>query len=306
MNNNGKTARSLPRLLALAIGMAAWTSAWGIDVRVASQEAQVPKWVHLAGRVTGICPDIMSSVERVEPRLHFNGYQHGRSLRGIEAGLESGSLDAACALVASPRRRAIALQVGKSVYVTRHLLAARAGDPAVVRDVHDLVRMGALVTSQRGSVFTDELKAAGVHIDDATDDNDVNLRKMLGGHGRFVYMNELTLQHYLHSEGLASRVRVLPVVLGAEPAYFWVSRKADPALAGLLGAALGQLKADGELDRIFARWAAAPQAGASSLSPAMPHTMKPIDSKRRAPAGSPSTSIPNTAVPTVPMPVHTA
>jgi len=166
--------------------------------------------------------------------------------------------------------------------------------------------MGALVTSQRGSVFTDELKAAGVHIDDATDDNDVNLRKMLGGHGRFVYMNELTLQHYLHSEGLASRVRVLPVVLGALPAYFWVSRKADPALAGLLGAALGQLKADGELDRIFARWAAAPQAGASSLSPAMPHTMKPIDSKRRAPAGSPSTSIPNTAVPTVPMPVHTA
>jgi glutamate/aspartate transport system substrate-binding protein len=53
-------------------------------------------------------------------------------------------------------------------------------------------------------------------------------------------------------------VRVLPVVLAAQPAYFWVSRKADPALAGLLGAALDHLKAEGELDRIFARWAAMP------------------------------------------------
>jgi glutamate/aspartate transport system substrate-binding protein len=306
MKNDKKIAWRLPRLVALAIGLAACTSAWGIDVRVASQEAQVPKWVHLPDRVTGICPDIMNSVERIEPRLHFTGYRQGRSLPGIEAGLESGSLDAACALVESPRRRAIAVKAGKSVYLTRHLLAARAGDPAVVRDVQDLVRMGALVTSQRGSVFTDQLKAAGVQVDDATDDNDVNLRKMLGGHGRFAYMNELTLQHYLHSEGLGARVRVLAVVLGAQPAYFWVSRKADPALAGLLGAALGRLRTDGELDRIFARWAAAPQASARSLSPAMPATMSPIDSRRSAPAGSPSISIPNTAVPTVPIPVHTA
>jgi glutamate/aspartate transport system substrate-binding protein len=81
---------------------------------------------------------------------------------------------------------------------------------------------------------------------------------MLAGHGRFAYLNELTMKHYLRSEKLAARVRVLPVVLGAEPSYFWVSRKADPALAGMLGAAIDKLKADGELDRIFAHWAAAP------------------------------------------------
>jgi polar amino acid transport system substrate-binding protein len=118
--------------------------------------------------------------------------------------------------------------------------------------------MGALVTSQRGSVFTDELKAAGVRVDDATDDNGLNLRKMLGGHGRFAYLNELTLRHYLRSEHLEARVRILPVALAAEPAYFWVSRKADPALAPMLGAAIDRLKADGELERIFARWSAHP------------------------------------------------
>jgi glutamate/aspartate transport system substrate-binding protein len=258
MKNDRKTAWPVRRLLALAIGAAACANAWGMDVRMAAQEALAPKWVQLPDRVTGICPDIMAAVERIEPRLHFTGYRRSRSLPGIDAGLESGSLDAACALVESPRRRAIALQAGKSVYMTRHLLAARAGDPAVVRDLQDLVRLGAMVTSQRGAAFTDRLKEAGVRVDDATDDNGVNLRKMLAGHGRFACMNDLTLQHYLRSEGLGPRVRVMPVALAAQPSYFWVSRKADPALADLLGAALDQLKADGELDRIFARWAATP------------------------------------------------
>lgn len=229
-----------------------------MDVRVAAQEAIAPKWILLPARTAGICPDIMAAVERVEPRLHFTGYRRSRSLPGIEAGLETGSLDAACALIASPRRHAIAVPAGKSVYMTRHMLAARAGDTAVVRDMRDLVRMGALVTSQRGSVFTDELKAAGVQVDDATDDNGLNLHKMLGGHGRFAYVNELTLKHYLRSENLSQRVRMLPVVLGAEPARFWVSRKAAPKLAPMLGAALDRLKADGELDRIYAHWASTP------------------------------------------------
>jgi glutamate/aspartate transport system substrate-binding protein len=245
-------------LLAFAFGLAASAGARGMEVRVAAQDAIAPKWIQLPERAAGICPDIMAAVERVEPRLHFSGYRRSRSLPGIEAGLESGSLDVACALIASERRHAVAVPAGKSVYMTRHLLAARAGDQAVVRDVRDLVRMGALVTSQRGSPFTDALKAAGVRVDDATDDNGLNLHKMLGGHGRFAYLNELTLRRYLRNERLNARVRVLTVALGAEPAYFWVSRKADPALAPMLGAAIDKLKANGELERIFAHWAAQP------------------------------------------------
>jgi len=258
MDDIGKRLRRPCRLLALAFGLAAGAGAWGMDVRIAAQEAIAPKWIATPERAAGICPDLMAAVERIEPRLHFTGYRRSRSLPGLEAGLESGSLDAACALVPTPRRRAIAVPAGKSVYLTRHLLVARAGDQAVVRDTQDLVRLGALVTSQRGSAFTDRLKEAGVRVDDASDDHGLNLRKMLGGHGRFAYVNELSLQNMLRSEGLAARVRVLPVVLGAEPAYFWVSRKADPALASLLGNAIDKLKANGELDRIYKRWSSTP------------------------------------------------
>lgn len=229
-----------------------------LDVRIAPQQALAPKWIIGNGRLNGICPDILAAIERVEPRLRFTGLDTSRSLPRIEAGLETGRVDAACALIDSPRRFAIAYPVGKPVYLVRHRLAARADDPAEIAGVADLLRLKALVTSQRGSAFTERLKTAGVRVDDATDDNGVNLRKMLAGHGRFAYMNELTLRRYLRTDGLATRVRVLPEVLAEYPAYFWVSNKADPALGRLLGDALDRLKASGELERIYARWATTP------------------------------------------------
>lgn len=249
-------------LLAAALAATCWEAGAAapgrIAVRIAPQEALAPKWIVEGRRLSGICPDILQAVERIEPRLHFTGLDASRSLPAIEAGMAAGSLDAACALVVSPRRTDSAHTVGKPVYMTRHRLAARADDPVEVRDVADLLRLNALVTSQRGSALTERLKAAGVRVDDATDDNGVNLRKMLAGHGRFAYMNELTLRRYLRADGMAARVRVLPEVLAEAPAYFWVSGKADPLMGRLLGDALDRLKDSGELERIYTRWAGMP------------------------------------------------
>jgi polar amino acid transport system substrate-binding protein len=253
----GKYARTVRyALLALAF---AGGGARALEVRVAAQEALEPKWIHEDGRVIGICPDIMAAIERVEPRLHFVAYRRSsRSLSGIEAGLETGSLDAACGMVSSPHRLAIGRPVGKPIYPVRHYLVVRRNDPVTIESTEDLARLGDLVTSQRASVFTERLREAGVRVDDATDDNRVNLRKILAGHGRFAYINDLTVRYLIRKDGLEDRVRVLPVVLADEPTYFWVSRRADPALAPLLGAALDKLKASGELDRIHVRWATLP------------------------------------------------
>lgn len=264
-------AAAAAALLALAVVPCATASAdaagRGADarivVRVAAQEAIAPKWIPGPPAPTGICPDLFAAIERVEPRLRFTGLDAARSLTAMEVGLESGTLDAACALMASPRRHAVARVVGKPVYLVRHRLVARSEDPAAtnahaITSIADLVRLDALVTSQRSSVLTERLKAAGVRVDDATDDNGLNLRKMLAGHGRFAYLNELTLRHYLRSEHLEKRVRVLPVVLAEEDAWFWVSRKTDPGVGKLVGAAIDQLKASGELERIYTRWAANP------------------------------------------------
>lgn len=280
MKNDRKT-RSWTRVarasaIALALAGAAVQKAEGLEVRVASQEAIAPKWILGPERATGICPDVMAAVERIEPRLRFTGYRRSRSLPAIEAGLESGRLDAACGLITSPRRAAIGLRAGPPVYVVRHLLAARSSDDAAVDTVGDLLRLKALVTSQRGSVFTERLKAAGVRVDDATDDNRMNLHKLLAGHGRFAYMNELALGYYVRVEGLQARVRVLPVVLAEEASYFWVSRKADPTLAPLLATALDRLKDSGELARIYARWARrAPREESAGREPEVRPELRP-------------------------------
>jgi len=260
MGNITRSVRAALRVLLMGCACAcAWALAdtAALDVRVASQAVLEPKWLHDGERIVGICPDIMAAIERIEPRLHFVGYQrNSRSLSGIETGLDMGSLDAACGLVSSPRRLAIGQPVGKPLFFVRHYLAVRKDDPVTITSTADLARLGDLVTTQRASVFTQRLREAGVRVDDATDDNRVNLRKILAGHGRFAYVNDLTLRYLIREENLEDRVRVLPVILGDEPMYFWIGHKADPALAPLLGAALDRLKASGELDRIYARWAA--------------------------------------------------
>lgn len=226
-----------------------------MTVRVLAQESVPPKWVLDDDAPRGLCPDMFAAIERIDPRLHFTGFDRGRSLPVIEDALESGRASAACALLDSPRRRGVAIRSSLPVYDVRHRLAAAASDTQVVNNFDDLVRLHPLINTARGSAYILQLKARGIAVDDSTGDNVVNLRKILHGHGRYTYMTELSLGYLIRSEQLEDKVRMLPAVFNEEPVYFWVSRKADPALAPLLDPALARLKANGELARIYNRWA---------------------------------------------------
>lgn len=225
-----------------------------VTVQVLAQEAIPPKWVVDGGAPRGLCPEFLAAIEKVEPRVRFAGYETGRSLLIIEDSLGSGKAGAACALLDSPRRQSVARIVGPPLYLVRHRLAALATDNAVINNMEDLARLKPLVNTARGSAYILQLKAYGIEVDDDTGDSRVNLRKILAGHGRFTYMNELTLQHYIRSEQLEGKLKILPVVLREEGVYFFVSRKMAPATAQMIDAALVKLKASGELARIYERW----------------------------------------------------
>jgi glutamate/aspartate transport system substrate-binding protein len=255
--NPHRYGKRLPGMLLCLL--AGGAQAHTVLVHVMAQESIAPKWIANARRADGICPDMMAAMERAEPRLRFAVHVQGRSLPAIEAGLASGEVDAACALIDSPRRRAVAEPVGPPLYAIRHRLAGRMDDDAVVRSLDDLVRLKALVDTTTGSAFVARMKAAGVPVDDSTGDNLLNLRKVLAGHGRFAYMNELALKRYVRTHGWERRIRVLPLV-EEEPAWFWVSRKAPPEVARLIGKALARIRASGELGRIYAAWTHAPEA----------------------------------------------
>ncbi|MDL2356274.1 MAG: transporter substrate-binding domain-containing protein [Pseudomonadota bacterium] len=257
--NFPRVARGL--VCALLLAAAAAPVAAGpapIEVPILAQEGIPPKWVLNNGAPQGLCPDMLAAIERVEPRIHFTGYDRGRSLPVIEDGLETGKVGAACALLDSARRRSVALRSQATLYEVRHRLAAVASDTQVVSNFDDLARLKPLINSARGSAYILQLKARGIDVDDSTGDNVVNLRKIIAGHGRYTYMNELSLQRLIRSEHLEDKVRMLPAVFNAEPVYFWTSRKADPALAPLIEQALARLKATGELARIYERWSRLP------------------------------------------------
>lgn len=302
--------RMAPRLLAGALLLAAHPAdAADLAVTIMAQERIPPKWLLRDGQADGYCPALLAALERSEPRLRFTGMDNARPLKMIEAALARGTTMAACALADTPQRRALAQAVGKPLYVLRHRLAVAAGDDVVINSMADLVRTHALVNTRRGAAFVDQLKALGVAVDDSSGDGMVNLKKTMAGHGRFTYMGELPMAMYLADDAVRGKVRMLPVVLREEPSYFWVSRKADPEVAKLVERALATLRASGELARIYEHWvhvAELDQPGVSTFKPTMPAMIKPMQPRRSAPAGSPNTSMPTMAVPTVPMPVQIA
>ena len=240
---------------ALLLGGAA--RAEQIDVRIMAQESIPPKWIVDRGVAQGFCPDLLKAIERVEPRLHFSGYDRPRSLPVIENALDRGQVGVACALIDSPRRRDVAIRSAVPLYEVRHRLAAVATDLQVVNNFDDLVRLHPLINTARGSGYILRLKERGIEVDESTGDNVVNLRKILHGHGRYTYMNELTLKYIIRVEHLQDKVRILPAVFNEEYVYFWTSRKTDPAVAPLIDQALARLKASGELARLYDHWARA-------------------------------------------------
>ncbi len=238
--------------LALACGVA---DAAPITLRILAQESIPPKWLTGSGAPTGLCPDILAAIEKVEPRLRFTRAPETRSLPFLEQGLASGHVDAVCALLDTERRRQVAIIAGPALYSVRHRLAARTDDKATVSSMEELVRLKPLINTQRNAAYAGQLRAFGLQVDDSTGNNTVNLKKVIAGHARFFYINELTLTWLMEKEQFKGKVRMLDWVIKEEPIYFHISRKAPAEAVKLVDGALHRLKENGELARIHATWA---------------------------------------------------
>jgi glutamate/aspartate transport system substrate-binding protein len=252
MKTNPITAMTMAQLLAAALPCSA---ADDLVLRVTGQESLPPKWVqHGTRQATGLCPDILAAISRVEPRIRFTGLDDIRSVLVIEQKLRIGSAEIACALVSTPLRHQIAAAVPQPLYVSRQRLAAAADDTADIRSLDDLARLKPLVATSRGAAYIEQLRERGITVDDSTGSNVTNLRKILAGHGRYFYMNELTLNWLIREHGLQDKVKLMPAVLKEDAMYLWVSRKAPAQALPLLTAAVRKLSENGELARIYARW----------------------------------------------------
>jgi polar amino acid transport system substrate-binding protein len=249
-------AMAVPLVLAAAGMLACLPAAASgqLTVPILAQESVAPKWIPGQAKPQGICADVLAAIENIDPRIRFVGHDRARSLAVIEDSLARGTVWGACALVDSPVRKHIAARVSVPLYEARYRLAAAAGDTEAVASLDDLARRKPLVNTPRGSGYIAELKSRGLEIDDSTGDSLTNLRKTIHGHGRYTYLNEPSMMYYIRTAGLEHKLTVLPAVFNPSYTYFWVSKRADPALAPAIEAALAKLKASGELARIYNRW----------------------------------------------------
>jgi polar amino acid transport system substrate-binding protein len=246
--------KSLRWYIAVTVAIAANAAAAPLSLRMMAQESIPPKWIGHQGKLSGLCPDIIAAMVAAEPGLRFHPHIASRSVPVIEHSLEAGLIDVACALLDTTRRQQIARIAGPPVYTVRHKVAGASGDAAVITSMDDLVKLKALVNTSRGSGYVDQLLAAGLQVDGTSGDNAVNLRKVLAGHGRFMYMNELTLNWFIRQEKLQDKIKVWPATFKEEPIYFWVSKKAPPDAHELVSRTLDKLQQNGTLANIYQRW----------------------------------------------------
>ncbi|GAB3245857.1 substrate-binding periplasmic protein [Chitinimonas naiadis] len=234
-------------------------TAWAEELRVlrtAGQESTVPKYQLVNGKATGLCPDILAAITKADPGLRFAGEGTVWSLPQIEHGLENGRFDVFCGLVKLPRRERFATFIETPLYTIRHRVAVRADDTVQVADLDALAQQsqqGAVIATA-GISFVEMLRQHGVAVDDGASDNRVNLRKLIGGRGRFFYHNELVLNTLIREQKVASQVRLLPTVFGEEAQQLVVAKQVDPAMLARLSAVVLSLRQSGELDRIYNRY----------------------------------------------------
>jgi polar amino acid transport system substrate-binding protein len=245
----------LPLTALLLAVLPCLAAAGELVLRVTGQESLPPKWIGQDGPSAGLCPDILAAIARIEPRIRFTGLDDIRSVAVIEQNLRIGKADVACALLSTPLRRRIATAIPQPLYLARQRVAAAADDTAVINSLDDLAQLNPLVATSRGAAYIDLLRSRGIAVDDSTGSNVANLRKILAGHGRYFYMNELTLRWLIREQGLQDKVKLVPAILKEDAMFMWVSKKAPPQAAPMLATAIRKLSDSGELARIYARWA---------------------------------------------------
>lgn len=222
------------------------------SIHVPAQEKSPHKFILDGKQASGICPDLLRALQRVDPELHFHGYDTPLSLPLIEAGLRSGNVGGACGLLEQAERHAYATRLLPPLYRVRHMVAVRADDganPQTLAELRALSGDKALI-AVRGSAYPPMLREAGFKVDDATGDYQANLRKLVAGRARFFYGGEHALWRSMQQAQLTQSLRLLPTVFGEEPIYLWTSRQLPLAQRDRIARGLERLQASGELAAI--------------------------------------------------------
>lgn len=227
-----------------------------LTLRTVAQEGSAPKFIDSGATASGVCPEMLAAIERADRGLRFAIDPLPTPIKRIESELREGRIDVVCALLETAARNGIAYRVNPPLYVLQERLVGRRDDNGPIHSLQDLAQSGALVVTQSGASYANDLRRAGVQVVETPGGSAVALRNVLNRRARFYYTNDLTGTYYIRAEGLGEQLRLHPGVLHSSPSYLWASRKLDAATLARLEQAVSQVKRSGELDRVYQRYQA--------------------------------------------------
>lgn len=207
--------------------------------------------------IGGLCVDIMRAIEKVDPEIRFIGDQNTMPQSRLLSLLKVGEVDIAFCYNKNSEREKTFRIIEPALYEIHYKVAVRSNDEVDIRSFNDIRRLGdhgtILVNFGSSSVLFLQ-SIGGLQIDSSGVTQEINLRKLVNGRGRFYYRHELGMLAELKSSNFAREIRLLPMVLDSEEQYVMFSRSADPLAVERVKKALGKLKASGELDRLRGRY----------------------------------------------------
>jgi ABC-type amino acid transport substrate-binding protein len=225
-----------------------------LTLRTVTQEGSAPKFIETGSTVTGLCPEMLAALERIDKGLRFQIDPRPTPIKRIESELRDGRIDVVCALLETSQRNEMAYRVSTPLYVLQERLVGRRDDAGVIQGLHDLAQAGDLVVTQSGASYADKLRRAGVQVIETPGGSAVALRNVANKRARFYYTNDLTGAYYIHNEGLAEQLRLHPGVIQSSPSYLWAAHQLDANTQRRLEQAVAQARRSGELERIYQRY----------------------------------------------------
>jgi len=244
-------------LLLLALQTA---SAWASDLvlRTAAQEHALTKYDTANPQAPGLCVEIAHAIEKIDPGLSFSGFDTPMPLPRILALMKAGQLDVFIGAFHTRERDSMVDYLDQPLYQITHRVAVRADDTIELSGMDELRRLAPdnIVMTLQGTAYDSYLRSMNLqNLDVGTADIGILLKKLVNGRGRFAYESDLNLTEAIRKNRLEGKVRILPVSFKSESQFAVVRKSLNPVAAARLESDLEQLEKNGELKRIYARYA---------------------------------------------------
>lgn len=228
-------------------------------LRVPTFESK-PKFYKENGKVKGLCIDVLSEIEKIEPKLKFTGMDEQISIIQIEKKVTDGEADIFLCNGETERRNIQLKKINIPIFQAQSVLVARAEDSVEIKNLQDLQELypNNLVLSWKGTeqnswIITKSKVMADSGIS-GTNNMERLFQMLLTNRGRFLFVQKYTALNSIKELNLEKKVKILFPPLSVSNRYLWISRKVPEEVFQLIEKALSKLKSKKVLSQLAKKY----------------------------------------------------